>query len=320
MIRDLNGTPGSTNDSPITLTANSFLDLNIGSADQLRLNGNITESGGSFGLTKTNGGSYSLSGVNTYSGPTVIVGGSLILANYGSISQSKLISVGAGTTFDASQRSDQTLTLGAGQTLSGFGTVTGLVTTVSGSTVAPGSASAAGTLTFDNNVSLSGTNTMKVTHATVATNDVLNAVNSALTVDGTLNVALLGNSFAAGDTFKLYSAPAGLTVALTATNLPALPGGLGWDTTNLVNGVLHIIATVNSNPTNITASVSGNTLTLSWPADHTGWTLECQTNALSTGLNPAGTWFTVPGSTSVNTESITMDPTKGTVFYRLVLQ
>jgi hypothetical protein len=77
---------------------------------------------------------------------------------------------------------------------------------------------------------------------------------------------------------------------------------------------------VNSNPTNITATVSGNVLTLSWPADHTGWTLQAQTNSLGAGLNPnPGAWFTVTGSTSVNTVNVTMDPAKGTVFYRLVL-
>lgn len=104
-----------------------------------------------------------------------------------------------------------------------------------------------------------------------------------------------------------------------ATNLPVLGAGLAWVTTNLANGVLSVFATVNPNPTNITASVSGNTLTLSWPADHTGWRLLVQTNSVGSGLNPAANaWFTVPGSTSVNSESITVDPSQGTVFYRLV--
>jgi autotransporter-associated beta strand protein len=321
MIRDLNGTPGSTNDSPITLTANSFLDLNVGSVDQIRLNGNIAESGGSFGLTKTNVGTYSLAGINTYSGPTMIVQGTLILANNGSIAQSSLINVAAGTTFDASQRFDQTLTLGANQTLSGFGTVTGLVSTVSGSTVAPGSSTSTGVLTFDNNVTLSGATTIKVTHATIATNDVLNVASTGtLTVGGALNISLLGGGFVAGDSFKLFNAPGGYSGTFSATNLPALGGGLAWDTTNLVSGVLAIVSGgVNTNPTNITATVSSGTLHLSWPADHTGWRLLVQTNAISGGLNPnPGAWVEVPGSSSVNSVSIPMDPTKGTVFYRMV--
>jgi len=75
---------------------------------------------------------------------------------------------------------------------------------------------------------------------------------------------------------------------------------------------------VNLNPTNITSSVSGGTLTLSWPADHTGWVLQVQTNSLAVGLNSsANAWFAVPGSSLVNTNIITMDPTTGTVFYRL---
>ena len=157
MIRDLNGTPGSTNDSPITLTANSFLDLNEGSVDLLQLNGAISESGGSFGLTKTNTGSYSLSATNTYSGTTLVAQGHLILTGNGSITNSKTITVGAGATLDASQRVDGTLALGA-QMLSGSGAVTGTVTTVSSSVIAPGTASAIGTLTMVGNVTLSGTN------------------------------------------------------------------------------------------------------------------------------------------------------------------
>jgi hypothetical protein len=65
--------------------------------------------------------------------------------------------------------------------------------------------------------------------------------------------------------------------------------------------------------------VSGNNLNLSWPPDHTGWRLLVQTNSLSNGLNEnSNAWFTVPGSASVNSENITMDPKQGTVFYRLV--
>ncbi|HEV2693309.1 MAG TPA: autotransporter-associated beta strand repeat-containing protein [Verrucomicrobiae bacterium] len=315
MIRDLNGAPGSTNDSPITLTANSFLDLNAGSTDLLQLNGVIAESGGSFGLTKTNIGSYALSATNTYSGTTLVTQGRLILTGNGSIANSKTVTVAAGATLDASARVDTTLAVNANQTLSGAGTVTGTVTTVSSSVIAPGTPTSVGTLTIVGNTTLSGTNVFKVGHNGIATNDAL-AVNGALVLGGKLNISALATAPAANDIYTLFSATGGVTGTFAATNLPALGGGLGWDTTNLVSGILHVIATVNPTPAPITTVVNGNQLTLSWPADHTGWRLQVQTNGLNRGLNT--NWSDVAGSTTVNSVSVTMNPVNGTVFYRMV--
>jgi len=147
MIRDLNGGPGSTNDSPITLTANSYLDLNVNSTDLLRLNGVISESAGSFGLTKTNIGSYSLSATNTYSGTTLVAQGHLILVDNGSISNSKTITVAGGRHAGCEARAWMAPSaLNVNQTLNGFGTVTGTVTTASSSVIAPGSAASIGHL------------------------------------------------------------------------------------------------------------------------------------------------------------------------------
>jgi hypothetical protein len=73
--------------------------------------------------------------------------------------------------------------------------------------------------------------------------------------------------------------------------------------------------TIATNPTNILATISGNNLVLSWPGNHTGWTLQAQTNSLSSGLGT--NWVDVPGSASVNTVTNTINPTNGTVFYRL---
>jgi 4-phytase/acid phosphatase len=66
------------------------------------------------------------------------------------------------------------------------------------------------------------------------------------------------------------------------------------------------------NPTNITASASGNTLTIAWPADHIGWILQAKTNSLS-----AGQWFDLPGSGVVNAMVILINPANTSVFYRL---
>ena len=66
------------------------------------------------------------------------------------------------------------------------------------------------------------------------------------------------------------------------------------------------------NPTNITASVSSNALTISWPADHVGWTLQAQTN----GLNAEG-WIDLPDSSDVNLVEIPINLANPAVFYRL---
>ena len=67
-------------------------------------------------------------------------------------------------------------------------------------------------------------------------------------------------------------------------------------------------------PGSITNSISGSTLTLTWPAGQ-GWRLVSQTNSLSVGLTTNG-WNTVSGGID-GSNSITIDPTKPTVFYRL---
>jgi hypothetical protein len=85
---------------------------------------------------------------------------------------------------------------------------------------------------------------------------------------------------------------------------------------NPATGVLSIVATVNTNPTNITATVSGNVLTLSWPADHLGWHLQAQTNSIANGLGT--NWVTIPSSSSSNTYTNTINTSNATVFYRMV--
>jgi hypothetical protein len=70
------------------------------------------------------------------------------------------------------------------------------------------------------------------------------------------------------------------------------------------------------NPTHLTSVLSGNVLTLSWPADHLGWRLQVQTNALPTGLSTD--WVTLPGSDLVSSTNITINPGNGAVFFRMV--
>jgi hypothetical protein len=75
-------------------------------------------------------------------------------------------------------------------------------------------------------------------------------------------------------------------------------------------------SSVATNSTNITATVSGNLLTLTWPTDHIGWTLQAQTNSLSTGLGT--NWVRISSSSTTNKVSVPIVPANGSVFYRLV--
>lgn len=76
------------------------------------------------------------------------------------------------------------------------------------------------------------------------------------------------------------------------------------------------LVVVNSSPVNIVSSILGGSLTLSWPADHTGWTLQAQTNTPNAGLS--ANWVNVPGSQSVNQMAVPINTSNGSVFYRLV--
>jgi autotransporter-associated beta strand protein len=94
-----------------------------------------------------------------------------------------------------------------------------------------------------------------------------------------------------------------------AANMPGVISG---------QGSLQVGAAVTPpTPALLTNSVSGSTLTLTWPSGQS-WRLVGQTNSLSTGLNPAASaWFNVPGGID-GSNSISIDPANPTVFYRLV--
>jgi hypothetical protein len=86
--------------------------------------------------------------------------------------------------------------------------------------------------------------------------------------------------------------------------------------TNLSFVTLTVGNPINVNPTNIVATVTNNNLYITWPSDHTGWTLQTQTNALPKGITT--NWVDVTGSTSTNQVVIPIG--SGSGFYRMILK
>jgi autotransporter-associated beta strand protein len=259
------------------------------------------------GLAKNGTGTLTLTNVNSYTGPTTIRGGTLALSGGGFIGSSAGINVSAGAVFNISGVS---YTLGSSQMLKGSGTVSGTAT-ING-TLAPGPS--IGTLTFSTPPILNGTTVMELNRANSPNSDRITISSGTLNYGGVLTVTNLGPALQGGDSFLLFSAGS-LSGAFTATHLPALNPGLAWSF-NPTSGVLSVVQTIATNPTNILYSVSSNVLTLSWPADHTGWRLQAQTNAPGLGLGT--NWADVADSTNVNQLTFPMNPANGSVFYRLV--
>ena len=139
--------------------------------------------------------------------------------------------------------------------------------------------------------------------ATVQTNGV-----TASTATGT--VAFKTNSVAQStgtvSTGVANSTPTAVPAAYTITAIYSGDSFYAGSTNTLVVG-----SGVNPSRTNIVMNVSGNQLTLTWPADHTGWTLQSQTNGLT------GTWYDVAGSTTTHQMILTINPTNPAVFYRM---
>jgi fibronectin-binding autotransporter adhesin len=232
--------------------------------------------------------------------------------------------VGAGTLVVNGANGTTTVTVNSGGTFGGTGSVGGSVTVLSGGNLTPGIpargalTAAIGTLTAGN-TTVGGAVTMKIDRNAAPNSDRLVASSVVINAGATLTVNNLGSpDLAAGDTFTLFSTP--VSGSFTTINLPPLPNAsVAWTNRLALNGTIAVVSTgaVNPNPTSILVTADGGNLTLSWPADHTGWTLQVQTNSLSVGLS--SNWSDVPGSTATNSVTVPIAAPNGAVFYRLKL-
>jgi hypothetical protein len=125
--------------------------------------------------------------------------------------------------------------------------------------------------------------------ATVIGSGATTSINNPSTLDATLTVPSVPSSWN-GDQLEL-----------TVTN------AYGTNTT-----LVALSVSVNTNLPPIVPAVTNGQLTLSWPSYANGYTLQAQTNSLGTN------WVDVAGSSSSNVIAIPINPTNGSVFYRLI--
>ena len=81
------------------------------------------------------------------------------------------------------------------------------------------------------------------------------------------------------------------------------------------NSELYVVvqnATITPPTLNFTATGGGSSLQFSWAGSYK---LQSQTNSLTTGLGGTG-WYDYPGGMS-SPVTVTVDPSKGCVFFRL---
>lgn len=149
------------------------------------------------------------------------------------------------------------------------------------------------------------TNTTTVNAGTLSLSQpVLSSVGSVVVANG----ATLDLSFSVTNQIKAL-------VLNGATQAPGVYSAANSSGFITGTGSLRVPSPVANYSTNISVSVSGSTMNITWPTTHLGWILQAQTNALGSGLRT--NWVDVAGSASVTSASVTINPAAPTVFYRL---
>jgi autotransporter-associated beta strand protein len=320
-IDGINGSGGSITNSSATLATLTLGGTIAGGtlADGPLFLGTID---GPLAITKAGTNSQILAGTYTYTGNTLISGGTLSVWEPASIGKSTQINISAtNAVLDVTGRNDQTLTLNNGQTLTGVGTVNGNVTDSAGSIINPGGIKAIGTLTVVNNIGLGGMLQMELNRTNVQTCDRLVSTSGAITYGGTLAVTNIGPALHVGDTFQLFpAAVTGFTGYNLATN-DASHTIYQWTNMVTLNGSVQVLVVIPYSPTPPvirSTTVSGTNLVMV----SSGGTNDQCVLLTSTNLTlPRSSWTPVAtntvGANGLSTNSIPIIPGTPQKFYLL---
>jgi autotransporter-associated beta strand protein len=223
-----------------------------------------------------------------------------------------VIKQGAGAVYLNAVNTYTVTTTNIGGLLAGSGSISSPLEVYAGASLGAGPVTAIGTFTVSNKVRLSGNVFIRVNKLLAQSNDLVSVTGTITNAGtGTVTVTNIGaTALNVGDSFRIFSGAVSNGTALTVSG-----GGVNWVNNLAVNGSIQVLSIIAGYPTNINYTVSGGTLTLSWPATHLGWILQNQTNSLSVGIRT--NWFDMAGTASITSTNITVVPTNPSVFYRL---
>ncbi|SMX57720.1 putative outer membrane autotransporter barrel [Bradyrhizobium sp. ORS 285] len=263
--------------------------LNIASATTTTLQGIIANGASAGTLVKDGGGILLLSGANTYTGATNVIGGTLRAGTANAFGASTTFSVLSGATLDLNGFNK---TFGS---LSGDGAVTGANVTVSGS-FAPGNGTPASSMAITGNLAFqSGAiYLVQVNPATASLAQVTGSANLA----GASVTANYANGTYISKKYTILTATGGVSgtfSGLTNTNLPAgFSSTLSYDSNNA-----FIDLTMSAAPGSINQQNVGNALTRYF---NTNGSIP----VVFTGLTPAGL-TQISGETSTGSQQTTFN-------------
>ena len=244
-------------------------------------------------LTKANTGTWTLGGVNTYTGTTTIsngtlvvtgsigsntvtvAGGKLALSGSGTISNGTPVVVGSAGTLDVSAAAG--FALGGSSTLGGSGVINGNFADSTGSQILPGGSGAIGTLTFNNNLTLAGGDTMQFNFS-ASSNSVI-AVGGNLTPGSTptiINLAGGANALPNGNyvLFLVTNSLNGSAANFTVTGQPS-PS----------RQTFTVVYNSATSPKQVVLQVGGSAANLTWNPTTSAWDIVTTTNWLNGAIN-----------------------------------
>jgi len=276
----IGNTSGSTNvDKGLTLSGTSTGNIVSGVIS------NGTNAGtGKLPLVKSGAGTWTLTGVNTYTGITNVTAGTLSIGTGGSISTSSVVNVTTGATLDATAAG---LTLASGQTLIGGGTLTGSISTSSGTKIAPGNTPTTAT----GNAITGAVGTITASSLTIASGATLDfefgTGNDQITVSTSNGLIINGgaiNLYATGGT-----TPFTTNGTYTLFNYSGTLGGTGMSALSIANAQVGKLYNFADTGSAITLTISDAPTPADWAVDASGsWA-----DALNWSTNP-----TIPNGTS----------------------